>query len=59
MKVRFPRLPICLLLDGLYAGGPTFPLCQDYDWKYLIILREDDLPNLHHSYQAILPHLPD
>lgn len=50
MKARFPRLPICLLLDGLYAGGPTFPLCQDYDWKYLIILREDDLLNLHHSY---------
>src|SRR4030067_920713 len=26
LKVRFPRLPICLLLDGLYAGGPTFRL---------------------------------
>jgi hypothetical protein len=26
LKQRFPRLPICLLLDGLFAGGPTFAL---------------------------------
>jgi hypothetical protein len=59
LKTRFPRLPICLLLDGLYAGGPTFQVCRDYDWKYLIVLREDDLPNLHRSFAAVLPHLPD
>jgi hypothetical protein len=39
LKARFPRLPICLLLDGLYAGGPTFQLCQDYNWQYQIVLR--------------------
>ena len=31
---RFPRLPICLLLDGLFAGGPTFALCEIYRSKY-------------------------
>lgn len=59
LKERFPRLPICLLLDGLYAGGPTFQLCQDYDWKYLIVLREDDLPNLHRSFTAAIAQLPN
>lgn len=58
LKARFPRLPICLLLDGLYAGGPTFQVCQDYDWKYLVVLREDDLPQLHRSFTAVIPHLP-
>jgi len=58
LKARFPRLPICLLLDGLYAGGPTFKLCETNDWKYLIVLRDDDLPNVHRSYAAVLPHLP-
>ncbi len=58
LKARFPRLPICLLLDGLYAGGPTFKLCEDNDWKYLIVLREDDLPNVNRSYATVLPHLP-
>jgi hypothetical protein len=59
LKARFPRLPICLLLDGLYAGGPTFQICTDYDWKYLIVLREEDLPNLHRSFAAVIPQLPD
>ena len=59
IKARFPHLPICLLLDGLYAGGPTFQICTDYDWKYLIVLREEDLPNLHRSFAAVIPQLPD
>ena len=37
LKQRFPRLPICLLLDGLFAGGPTFAICQKYRWQYLIV----------------------
>ena len=28
LKTRFPRLPILLSMDGLFAGGPTFDLCQ-------------------------------
>ena len=59
LKVRFPRLPICLLLDGLYAGGPTFQLCQDYDWQYLIVLQDDDLSQVHRSFAAVMPHLPN
>lgn len=59
LKARFPRLPICLLLDGLYAGGPTFQVCRDNDWKYLVVLREDDLSQLHRSFAAVIPHLPD
>ena len=58
LKARFPRLPICLLLDGLYAGGPTFQLCQDYDWRYLIVLQDDDLPQVHRSFEAVMSHLP-
>ncbi len=58
LKARFPRLSICLLLDGLYAGGPTFKLCEDNGWKYMIVLREDDLPNVNRSYAAVLPHSP-
>ena len=59
LKLRFPRLPICLLLDGLYAGGPTFQLCADYDWKYLIVLGEDDLPNLQRSFAVAIALLPN
>jgi len=59
LKKRFPRLPICVLLDGLYAGGPTFQVCQDYGWKYFIVLREGDLPNLHRSFAVAIAQLPN
>ena len=59
LKARFRHLAICLLLDGLFAGGPTFKIAEEYGWKYLIVLREDDLPNVHRSYATVLPHLSE
>jgi hypothetical protein len=59
LKQRFPRLPICLLLDGLFAGGPTFQRCEDYHWRYLIVLQDKELPNVHRSYHTVLPLVPE
>lgn len=50
---------MCLLLDGLYAGGPTFQLCEDNDWKYFVVLREGDMLNLHRSFAVAIAQLPD
>jgi len=55
LKQRFPRLPVCLLLDGLFAGGPTFALCERYRWKYLVVLTEDDLSSVHQEFEALMP----
>lgn len=59
LKKRFPRLPICLHLDGLFAGGPTFALCDKYRWKYFVVLQEDDLPSVHEEFRALLPLAPE
>jgi hypothetical protein len=59
LKQRFPRLPLCLLLDGLFAGGPTFDLCRRYGWKYLITLQDGDLPSVHREFEALLPLAPE
>jgi len=58
VKARFPHLPICLLLDGLFAGGPTFQLCQDYDWRYMITLQDADLPQVHRTYGLVRSQTP-
>lgn len=59
LKEAFPRLPICLSLDGLFAGGPTMSICEEYGWKYFIVLREDDLPSVNEEFEALLPLAPE
>jgi hypothetical protein len=59
LKERFPRLPLCLLLDGLFAGGPTFTLCETYHWKYLIVLQEDDIPYINDEFRVLSPLAPE
>ncbi len=59
IKERFPRLPICLLLDGLYAGGPTFTLCNANHWKYIITLKDKDLPSVNQEFSTLLSLLPE
>ena len=59
LNERFPRLPICLVLDGLYAGGPTFARCEAYDWKYIIVLQEDGLRSVNEEFKALVQLLPE
>ena len=44
LRAEFPRLPICLLLDGLYAVEPVFQRCKDYGWKFIITMKEGRQP---------------
>lgn len=59
LKSRFPRLPILLSMDGLFAGGPTFDLCQRYGWKFMIVLKDDDLPSVNEEFDALSKLQPD
>jgi hypothetical protein len=53
LKTRFPRLPIFLSMDGLFAGGPTFDLCRRYGLKFMIVLKDDDLPSVNEEFDAL------
>ena len=43
LKKGFPRLPLVLLLDGLYPNGPVFSLCQNNRWQSIITLKDKSL----------------
>ena len=53
LKARFPRLPIALLLDGLFAGGPVFGLCKRFGWRFLISLTDDDLKTVNEEFGSL------
>ena len=49
IKRIFPRLPICLVLDGLYTNKPVFDICEAHGWKYITALKDGSLPVLQRS----------
>lgn len=59
LKERFPRLPICLSLDGLFAGGPTFQLCRHYHWRFAIVLKEKGLSSVYQDFLGLVKLCPD
>lgn len=55
LKQAFPRLPMLLLLDGMFAEGPVFQRCLDYGWEFLIVLRNGDLPSVNQEFRNLQP----
>ena len=43
IKKYFPRLPICILADGLYPNNTVFDICAKNDWKFIITLKDGNL----------------
>lgn len=43
LKNYFPRLSICLLLDGLYPNRNVFGICEQNKWAFIINLPEKSL----------------
>ncbi len=59
LKARFPRLPICLSLDGLSACGPVFSRCEVNHWKYMIVFKEGSLPSVAEEFDSLCALSPE
>ena len=55
LKQAFPRLPILLLLDGLYPTGPIMARCRSYNWQFMIVLQDASLPSVWEEFYSLLP----
>lgn len=58
LKARFPRLPLLLAMDGLYAVGPVFALCRGYSWKFMITLSDDQLSTVNEEFESLAARSP-
>lgn len=54
LKKAFPHLPICLVLDAIYACAPVMKICEDYHWKYIINFKEGSMPAKYEEFQSLI-----
>lgn len=55
LKKEFPRLPLCLVADALYACQAIVAICQRFDWKYILTLKEGRQPTTWQETLKLLP----
>ena len=55
LKEEFPRLAICLVADALYCCQAIVTVCQLFDWKYVLTLKEGRQPTTWDETIRLLP----
>jgi hypothetical protein len=58
LKSEFRRLPIMVLLDGLYPNGPIMEICRTYHWDFMIVLQDKSLLSVWEEYEGLKKLLP-
>lgn len=53
IKKSFPRLPICIVADGLYVSEKVMNICKDNDWDFIIRYKEGCAKSIEQEYKAI------
>ena len=53
IKKRFPRLPICIVADGLYVSEKVMKICEANQWDYIIRYKEGCAPSIEKEYESI------
>lgn len=53
LKSDFPRLPICIVADGLYPNEPVFKICLENDWAFIFVFKAGSLPTLREEINEL------
>lgn len=53
LKKAFPRLPIILLMDSLYASKSVMDICKENKWDYVIRFKDGSIPYIAKEYEKI------
>lgn len=56
LKAAFPKLPIILMGDSLYASEPVMKICEEKGWDYLIRFKSGSIPSVAKEYEALRQH---
>lgn len=53
LKKEYPRLPICMLGDSLYACNRVFDICKEYRWRYILRFKEGSIPSIAEEFNIL------
>ena len=53
LKKKYPRMPILLQMDSLYASEPVIEICKENHWDYLIRFKDGSVPTIAEEWKAI------
>ena len=53
IKKAYPRMPIVILADGLYANQTFFKICKQYNWDFIVTFKEGNLPSVHQELNLL------
>jgi hypothetical protein len=59
LKERFPRMRICLLLDGLYPNRKVLDICEKNQWGHSITLKDGCIPLLREAADEQIRYHPE
>ena len=51
LKHKYPRLPICLLADSLYACEPVFEICRNNKWRFLFRFKQGSIKSIASEFR--------
>jgi hypothetical protein len=55
LKGYFPRLPMCIVGDGLYPNKTVFEICERNNWEYIITLKDGNLASVWEEAESLMP----
>ncbi len=55
LKKEFPKLAICLVADALYGCQTVVVTCKQFDWRYVLTLKEGRQPTTWEETIHLLP----
>ena len=53
LKSAFPRLPMILLADSLYATETVMKICRENNWDFIIRYKAGSIPSIAEEYERI------
>lgn len=53
LKKTYPKLPICVLGDSLYACESVFKCCDEFHWKYIMRFKEGRIKSIADEFNTI------